>query len=487
MLAESEKREMKLKESEERYRFVAEHANDIISVTDANGIFKYISPSVKRVLGLEPNELIGKRSILELLSPEIINDFNPKMAELIKTSKLPPLQFSLDTPQGKVWLETSINIVRDETGQITFNAISRDITQRKIIEDKLLESEERYRLVAEYAQDLITVTDMAANFLYVSPSAKHIIGYNPEEMMHTNHVFDFFHPDDIVPFRHHVHSLLAKENQPPIEYRFLTKDGRYIWLEAKISIQEREGKIKFIGISRDITASKKNKEELDKALSHAELLLEKLSVVGGFIRHDVRNKLSNITNNLYLAKKQAKGNQDMLTQIERINSVVSNIVSILDFSQKYEAVGSRGLSWINLSESLNNACSLIANLPVTTQNLNFEVLADSALTEIFHNLLDNSIKYGGAQLSEIKISAQTADNGDLCIIYEDNGEGIDPKIKPKLFNKGVGKGTGLGLYLIQRICDVYCWSITEEGEPGQGVRFVLVVPQENVKPLSTDS
>jgi PAS domain S-box-containing protein len=486
LLSESKKDAARLKESEERYRFVAEHANDIITVTDINGVFKYISPSVKRVLGLEPSDLIGKMSILQLLPPQIISDSNPKMSQLVKTGKLPPLQFPFETPQGKVWLETNINIIHNEAGEITFTAISRDITQRKIIEDQLLESEERYRFVAECAQDLITVTDMNENFLYISPSAEYIIGYKPEVMMQKHHVFDFFHPADIAPFRSHVRALLVKENQPPIEYRFLTKDGRYIWLEAKISVvKEAVGKTKFIGISRDITTSKKNKEQLDEALTQAELLLEKLSVVGGFIRHDVRNKLTNITNILYLARKHANGNHGMLAQIENVNSIVSNVVSILDFSQKYEAVGSQGLSWIKLEDYVKNACSLFVNLkiPVTTQNLNFQVLADSALTEIFHNLIDNSIKYGGEPLSEIKIRTQTVDNGDLCIIYDDNGEGIDPKIKPKLFNKGVGKGTGLGLYLIQRICDVYCWSITEEGTPGQGARFVLVVPQQNVKPL----
>jgi PAS domain S-box-containing protein len=66
LLAESEKRELMLKESEERYRFVAEHANDIITVTDVNGVFKYVSPSIKNVIGLEPADLIGKRSIIEL-------------------------------------------------------------------------------------------------------------------------------------------------------------------------------------------------------------------------------------------------------------------------------------------------------------------------------------------------------------------------------------------------------------------------------------
>jgi signal transduction histidine kinase len=181
------------------------------------------------------------------------------------------------------------------------------------------------------------------------------------------------------------------------------------------------------------------------------------------------------------------GNHEMLTQIERLNSIVTNIVGILDFSQKYEAVGSKGLSWIKIADSVKKACSISAGLkiPVTTKNLGFEVLADSALTEIFNNLLDNSLKYGGSKLSKVEISTRLTETGDLQIIFIDNGEGIDPDIKPKLFNKGVGKGTGLGLYLIQRICDVYGWSISEQGKQGHGVRFVIVVPALNVKALKS--
>ncbi len=113
-----------------------------------------------------------------------------------------------------------------------------------------------------------------------------------------------------------------------------------------------------------------------------------------------------------------------------------------------------------------------------TNNLNFEVLADSALTEIFHNFIDNSIKYGGVNISKITISAQTSENSELRIIYEDDGDGIDPEIKPRLFEKGAGKGSGLGLYLIRRICDVYDWSVSEEGVQGKGSRFILHIPTD---------
>jgi len=355
LLAESEKRELKLKESEERYRFVAEHAIDIITVTDVNGVFKYVSPSVKNVLGLEPADLIGKRSVIDLLSPETVKHLNPKMAQLVQTGELPPQQFSIDTMKGKVWLETSVSIVRDEAGQMTFNAISRDITQKK-----------------------------------------------------------------------------------------------------------------------------KNQEELDRALSHAKLLLEKLSVVGGFVRHDVRNKLTNIANSLYLYRKQTEKNQEMDPHIERISIAITEINRILEFSQTYEAVGSRGLSWIKVADALKEAqiLSSISKTPIITNSLNFEVLADSALNEIFHNFIDNSIKYGGAHLSKITVSAQMGENCELRIIYEDDGDGIDPEIKPRLFEKGAGKGSGLGLYLISRICNVYGWRVFEEGVHGTGVRFVLVIPAQ---------
>jgi signal transduction histidine kinase len=111
------------------------------------------------------------------------------------------------------------------------------------------------------------------------------------------------------------------------------------------------------------------------------------------------------------------------------------------------------------------------------------VLADSALIEIFHNLIDNSIKYGGKNPTHIAVHTKVTENENLQIIYEDNGEGIDSDIKKELFKKGSGKGTGLGLYLIWRICEVYGWTIREDGEQGKGVRFIIEIPKPNFRPI----
>ncbi len=484
-ISERKKTEQELRESEERYRFVAEHANDVITITDVNGVFRYVSPSIRSVTGIEPEQLIGKRNVMEFLGLEVVNEFNPKMEQLVKTGKLPPLQFQINTPKGLIWLETSINLVRDEAGNMSFNAISRNITQRKLIEEKLKESEERYRLVGDYAQDLITVTDLLGNYYYVSPSMERLLGYKPDELVGKTKVPENIHPDDLGNFRKHIQTLPSEKELLPVEFRFRAKNGTYKWLEAKIStVQENAKDSRFITISRDVTQRNQDREELNNALSQSKLYLEKLSVVGGFVRHDIRNKLTNITNTLYISKKNSNINPDMLTYLDRIDAATKSIVRILEFSQTYEAAGSQGLSWVKVSEALQNAQTLFAgvkDLQIEPEQVGYEVLADSALTEIFHNLIDNSIKYGEKNPIRIAMQTKVANDGNLQLIYEDNGGGIDPNIKKELFKKGTGKGTGLGLYLIWRICEVYGWTIHEDGKQGEGVRFIIEIPKPNFR------
>jgi PAS domain S-box-containing protein len=347
----------------------------------------------------------------------------------------------------------------------------------------LKESEERYRFVAEHAQDIITVTDINGAFLFASPSIEYVLGIKPGELIGKKSVREFLSPQDIVKFNPKIKQLVNTGEVQTLEFHF-TSINRDVWLEARISlVKDESGGMRFITISRDVTQRKKDHEERDRALAQAEMLLEKLSVVGGFVRHDIRNKLSHITHTLYLSKKSSNNDAKMLNQIEQISSTTKSILRILEFSQTYEAVGSQGLTWISVPQAIVAAQGLFSglkDLQIDLENLDYEVLADSALTEIFHNLIDNSLKYG-QNLTQIKISARKAENGYLQVIFEDNGGGIDAKVKPSLFQKGAGKGTGLGLYLIQRICDVYGWKVQEKGEEGRGVLFIFEIPKENTR------
>ena len=156
------------------------------------------------------------------------------------------------------------------------------------------------------------------------------------------------------------------------------------------------------------------------------------------------------------------------------------IGAILDFAKDFEMLGSEELKSINVGGVFSEAVALsqgLKDVKVVNDCGGLSVLADSLLRELFYNLVDNSLKYGET-ITQIRCSFE--ENGDqLKLIYEDDGAGIPLAMKPKLFIKGFGKGTGLGLYLIKKMAEVYGWSIAEEGAEGRGVKFVISIPEKN--------
>jgi signal transduction histidine kinase len=102
------------------------------------------------------------------------------------------------------------------------------------------------------------------------------------------------------------------------------------------------------------------------------------------------------------------------------------------------------------------------------------LFSDPMLEKVFFNLLDNSIRHG-AHVTEIRVSSHTSD-GNLVVVWEDNGTGVAADQKKRIFERGVGKNTGLGLFLVREILALTGITITETGEPGKGARFEMTVP-----------
>lgn len=144
-------------------------------------------------------------------------------------------------------------------------------------------------------------------------------------------------------------------------------------------------------------------------------------------------------------------------------------------------LGTEQATYLNVGEIFNQTLSLFSdlkNIQAINQANNLNVLADSLLKELFYNLIDNTRKYA-QKATHIKLTYSLNENQDLKLIYEDNGVGIPHEQKPKLFTKGFGRGTGLGLYLIKRTLQVYGWQIQETGIPGEGARFEITIPKNN--------
>jgi signal transduction histidine kinase len=110
----------------------------------------------------------------------------------------------------------------------------------------------------------------------------------------------------------------------------------------------------------------------------------------------------------------------------------------------------------------------------------FEIYADPLLPRVFYNLLENSLKHGGRGLTRIRLSTRLS--GDyLNIIYEDNGCGISQELKLKIFEFRQSSETGMDLFLVREILGFTGITITENGEPGKGVRFEIIVPKDKFR------
>ena len=148
----------------------------------------------------------------------------------------------------------------------------------------------------------------------------------------------------------------------------------------------------------------------------------------------------------------------------------------------YEMVGIEELTYSNAEKAFNEAVTLFSGV----EHIKFKnecngliVLSDSLLTQLFYNLIHNSLVHGQT-VNQIRLYFIEEEN-QLKLIYTDNGIGISDDEKIQIFNEGYGKGTGYGLYLIKKICGAYGWTIQENGIHNKGAQFIMTIPKTNNK------
>jgi signal transduction histidine kinase len=184
-----------------------------------------------------------------------------------------------------------------------------------------------------------------------------------------------------------------------------------------------------------------------------------------------------------LLKKQIGDNPKIAKYLEGIDSAIDQSEKMFEFSRFYEKIGVEKPSKTDVAQCFNQATTLLQSLStieIVNDCQGLEVMADSLLKQLFYNFIDNSLKHG-EKVTQIRMHFAKEGDG-VKLFYEDNGVGISEADKPKLFHEGfsTGKSTGLGLFLIKKMVEVYGWTISEEGEPGKGAKFTITIPKLNV-------
>jgi PAS domain S-box-containing protein len=346
----------------------------------------------------------------------------------------------------------------------------KDISQLKQMEKELRDSEERLNTLFELAPDAYYLNDLRGNIVDGNRAAEELTGFRREELIGKNLLKLILLPRSqaMKAAKLLTMNTLGKATGPD-ELTLNRKDGTQVPVEIRTYPAKIKEKAVVLGIARDIS-ERKNLEE-------------KLRVVGGLTRHDVRNKLSTVTGNVYLLKRKLAGDPQALKQLNDMEAAVRLVEKIYEFARTYEKLGVEELTYIDAGKAFDEAASLFSDyggVKAVNECRGLIVLGDSLLRQLFFNLIDDSLKYG-EKIRQIKVHYRAKSMDQLELVYEDDGVGIPGDMRSHLFKEGVGKGTGYGLFMIKRICEVYGWTIQETGKHGKGARFTMTIPSSNSK------
>jgi PAS domain S-box-containing protein len=268
--------EAALKESEERYRLIAENARDVIWVLNDKLEYTYISPSVMKLRGYTSEEAMHQ-TLAEVLTPESYQramTIITQGRELEKKERddfFKTLELELICRDGStVWTEVKVSIIFDETGNPSeFLGITRDISERKKTKEDLRESEERFKQVAENADKWIWEVDAKGLYTYSSSAIERILGYSPDELVGQKHFYDLFAPEVREDLK--TEALAAFDRKAPFRNFIsasLHKNGKTVILETNgTSILDEKGNlIGYRGTDTNIT----ERTEAERALRESE-------------------------------------------------------------------------------------------------------------------------------------------------------------------------------------------------------------------------
>jgi PAS domain S-box-containing protein len=255
----------RLRQSEARFRSLIENSQDIISILDEMGIIRYESPSIERVLGYLPGELVSK-PIFNFIHPDDVPDARKVFTEGIARPGITIESILRFQHQDGSWrvLDTIVKNLLDEPAVQGVVVNSRDITEQRQMEEALRHSEARFRTIFESAHLGIALVGLDKRILVANPRLENMLGYQNAELNGIE-LISLTHPDDMGIARDYLESLLSGEREHyKLEKRFMRKDGEFLWGSFTVSlVRDAEGQPRFaIKMIEDISLHKQMQAEL---------------------------------------------------------------------------------------------------------------------------------------------------------------------------------------------------------------------------------
>ena len=523
MAVERVRAEEELRSSEERLKVLFEFAPDAYYLYDLRGRLMDGNRATEQLLGYQKQELVGRTfGDLSLLPPEAADEGLEHLQRSRRGESTGPDEFVLNRKNGtQVTVEVRTFPV-DIKGQALVLGIARDITERRLAELAVRESEARYRLLAENISDVIWTTDMNLRFTYISPSVEQLRGFTVQEVM-AQSVRETFSHKSLQAFNKAITDVMSATHEGDKDlYRSVTlelnsarKDGTTVPVEVRMGLMRGwDGRpVGIMGVTRDISERKRAEEEIARVKRDRDAQViqsAKLASLGEMatgIAHEINQPLNVIkltaSGMMHFMKKGRKINDDMLKEeLEVIDGQVERMRAIIDhlrnFAHRSDEVEGRP---VDVNVPIKDCFKFVGEqLRLREVEVHLElrelpdILGDSnKLEQVFLNIIGNArdamddfAKHAGQGYRKKLTVRSFLDNGNVVVTFSDTGGGIPKEIRDRVFEpffttKEVGRGTGLGLSISYNIIKDFGGKIDflVDESVGTTFRVALPVPKED--------
>jgi PAS domain S-box-containing protein len=359
----------------------------------------------------------------------------------------------------------------DEIAQLT-GSFNDMLGQLESKDKGLKDSEQRYRDLVENSTDWIWQTDNEWRFIFSNTISISILGLGQDDL-HQMSLFDLLEEDERGAAEDRLRSAGAKADLIRGEVMVMkAKDGKNVLFEmnAQPVFDDDRKWLGYRGMARNITERVRNERALEKTN-------KQLNLLSSITRHDILNQTTILSGYGDLLRQMIR---DPMSQqyLEKQQKALETIVGEINLTGIYQQLGTQEPAWNRINQIFD---SVTQQLDLHTLNIEIdvrpvEVLADPIIEKVFYNLIENVLRHSGAH--DLWVFDEERD-GRRIIVLQDNGKGVPTELKEKIFDRGFGQNTGLGLFLAREILAITHITIIENGQPGFGARFEIIVPPGN--------
>jgi PAS domain S-box-containing protein len=471
-----------LRKTKELLEAFLKHTPDAVSIVDVQGNVIRVNQAAVEHFGYSAEALIGKP--LPCIPEDRMDEVEQYHRHVLEGNAIIGLETVRTHSNGTpIHISLSMAPVMDSEGKVVgIIGSSRDITERKLVEQRLQESEANYRLITENMTDLVFFYKKDGTVKYASASNTMLLGYPIEELvkMGPEALAVLVHPDDLGMVAKVFHNNWDEERVTTIVVRLRHREGHWVYVESSTKhIKDETGQVdSLLIVLRDVTEAIQTKELLRQT--------DKLSAIGQMaagIAHEIRNPLTALRGFIQLLQASLEDKrycEIMLSELDRINFIVSELLWLAKPQEvKYQvrdlsALVHDVLSLLDSQANLNNIqihAQMESGMPLIS-------CEENQLKQVFLNLCKNAIEAmpdGG----EMFVDGKQISPSHVQVSIRDTGCGIDPNGIPRLgepFYTTKEKGTGLGLMVSYRILEDHGGSIHIESEWQKGTTLYITLP-----------